>query len=88
MLKGSTGLQLSDLQVKRHPDGSPVEDPFDWKYLALSPDSGPDMLAADHFISYYCDVNCQVEYDISHYLNNASKAALRHHTLQGVRRAF
>ncbi len=84
MLWQSCNMKLSDFMPPRSPEGVLTGDAFPWRHLALAPDSGPDMLAMDHFLAYEVGLNIQTEFDPSHYLNNASKGALRQALLFAV----
>eukprot|EP00959_Pyramimonas_sp_CCMP1952_P281073 5875349-Pyramimonas_sp.AAC.1 len=88
MLVGSAGCQLSKYVVPRDDLGQLAGDPYLWPVLNLATDQGPDMTCLDHYPSYEKSLSLHVDYDISHSLNNTTKAALRHsgHEMVGRRR--
>ena len=85
MLRQSAGMQLSTFKPPRdEATGELVGCPFDWPRLSLAPDAGPDMTAADHFMSYQLGLNVDVSYDVSHWLQNCSKQSLRMSTVKAA----
>ena len=80
MLKQSSGKQLSDFRPPTDDDNNFTTDPFSWNLLCLAPDMGPDMLCGAYALLYRAEskLNFQVDFDISHSLNNAAKCALRY----------
>eukprot|EP00959_Pyramimonas_sp_CCMP1952_P043056 900873-Pyramimonas_sp.AAC.1 len=86
MLLQSARKQLSDFRPPRNSDGEYSSDPFTWPLLCLAPDMGPDMVCGAYALLYRekSKINLQIDFDISHGLNNAAKCALRHRVdLQG-----
>eukprot|EP00959_Pyramimonas_sp_CCMP1952_P365588 7656752-Pyramimonas_sp.AAC.1 len=77
MLVGSCGKSLSDYAVKYNPDGTPAACPYTWPHLNLACDQGPDNVCMDGFLANKVKLNIDIDWDVSHALNNASKGALR-----------
>ncbi len=77
LLKHSTGFPLSHFRVQNAPDGQWAGDPWTWPLLTLAPDSGPDNVAMEHFLTCEVGSNIETTWDWSHSLNSAVKCALK-----------
>ena len=77
ILRHSCKQSLAKYQVKKNEAGEFIGNPFAWSHLSLACDMGPDMVASEHFLAYQLQINLSANWDLSHALNNSSKAALR-----------
>ncbi len=77
MLKGAGLSGLSHFMIKLNADGTLQGDPFQMNCLAMATDSGPDCVAACHFLQYHRPCNVIWDWDLSHSINNGCKLALK-----------
>ncbi len=76
-LRMSADQSLVDFIPAKNAAGEYATEPFHWKHLSVSTDSGPDCVAVAHFLAYSKGLNLQWDFDASHLVNNSCKCALR-----------
>ena len=79
MLKVSANVSLAFFARKPNYDVA-SECPasaFDWEHLDLAPDMGPDMICAEHALTYHKKLNVTANWDIDHCTSNTGKQALK-----------
>ena len=81
MVRKSCGHGLPRIQVREDAEGNWPPDPFSWPRYNLASDCGPDMVCAEHFLTYQLSLNMNWDYDMSHLGAAVSRCSLKENGL-------